>query len=172
MTTIRFRYRDAQGNESERNLLQWSETTMHLQGRTESDTFPKTYRKDRILEVLEGSELLLNDAAPPSPKAPPKPSAFDMAAAAAVMTTGQQRQVPGGKNQILFTGFAAAQRADLEQQAAEYGMSVMKTAGKSLTFLCYGYNAGPAKVIKAQEAGAFIIDSEQFAHLLETGELP
>jgi len=170
MSTISFTYRDAKGEISHRELIQWKENSLYLQGRSSADMFPKTYRKDRIVAFVTGEDLLLNDAAPPAPSTQKRAAPMEFAAAAAA--SGQPTAPVNGIHQVLFTGFAAAQRAALESQAEESGMKVMKTAGKSLTFLCYGDNAGPTKVIKAQEAGAFIIDSEQFLHLIHTGELP
>lgn len=171
MSTISFTYRDAKGEISHRELIQWKENSLYLQGRSSADTFPKTYRKDRIVSFITGEDLLLNDAAPPAPNARTRTTPLELAAAAAA-AGGQPTTPVNGIHQVLFTGFAAAQRAELELQAEQSGLKVMKTAGKSLTFLCYGDNAGPTKVIKAQEAGAFIIDSEQFLHLIQTGELP
>jgi len=170
MSVIRFTYKDSKGDVSDRELIQWKETSLYLQGRTDADTFPKSYRKDRIVAFLVGEELLLGDAAPAAPTAAPRQSPVEFAASAAA--SGQPTLLPRGIHQILFTGFAAAHRAELERQAEESGMKVMRTAGKSLTFLCYGDNAGPSKVIKAQEAGAFIIDSAEFCRLLNTGEMP
>lgn len=168
MAVIIFSYRDAKGDVSQRELVQWSENSNYIQGRSSGDTFPKTFRKDRIIAFLQGADLLLNEKAPPAPRS--SPSAF--AAAAASSSGLTPRAAPDGKNQILFTGFGASERAELEQKAESSGLKVMKTPGKTLTFLCYGSNAGPVKVTKAQEAGAFIIDSEQFLHLIQTGELP
>lgn len=172
MTTIKFSYRDARGDVSQRELIQWSENSAYIQGRSAGDSFPKTFRKDRIVEVLLGAELLLNDAAPLAPALQPKvkPSAF--AATEAASSRPQPKTPPGGINQILFTGFAAAHRAELEQKALDVGLKVMSTPGKTLTFLCYGDNAGPTKVAKAQEAGSFIIDAEQFLSMIATGEMP
>lgn len=166
MGVIKFSYRDANGDVTERELIQWSENSNYIQGRSQGDTFPKTFRKDRIVEFLRGEDLLLNGAAPPAPK--PRPS--DVAAAAAL--SNPAKAAPDSQNKILFTGFSAAFRAELEQLADGFGMNVLKTPSKTLTFLCYGDNAGPTKVSKAQEAGAFIIDSAQFLHLVQTGELP
>ncbi len=148
-----FIYRDAQGAVSERTLTRWSENTRYIQGRNETDTLPKTYRKDCIVEFLAGEELLLNEAAPPAPEPKPKAS-------------------PDERPQILFTGFKSARREELERVAAEQGLRVMKTAGKALAFLCIGDNAGPSKVEKAREAGAFILDELQLHALFESGELP
>lgn len=169
MSAISFTYRDAKGEISHRELIQWKENSLYLQGRSSVDTFPKTYRKDRIVAFGTGEDLLLNEAAPPAPSTRTRATPMEFAAAAAA---SGQPSTPNGIHQVLFTGFAAAQRVELELRAEQSGLKVMKTAGKSLTFLCYGDNAGPTKVIKAQEAGAFIIDSEQFLHLIQTGELP
>lgn len=168
MSVVKFSYQDAKGQISERELIQWSENSSHIQGRCAGDTFPKSYRKDRILYFLAGADLLLGESAPPAPK--PKP--FELAAAAAAAGHMSRSNSIGTENQILFTGFSATERADLEAQAIAFGMKIVKTPVKALTFLCYGENAGPTKVAKAQEAGAFIIDSEEFQHLLLTGELP
>ena len=172
MTTIKFSYRDAKGDLSQRELIQWSENSLYIQGRSATDTFPKTFRKDRIVEVYFGAELLLNDAAQSAPTLQPKPSPAAIAVSASTSQRPQPKAPPGGINQILFTGFAAAYRAELEQKALDSGLKVMSTPGKTLTFLCYGDNAGPIKVAKAQEAGAFIIDAEQFLSLITSGEMP
>jgi len=171
VTTIKFSYRDAKGDLSHRELIQWSENSLYIQGRSAADSFPKTFRKDRIVEVYFGSELLLNDAAPPAPELLQKTRPSAKAVWAATSQHPSPKATLGGINQILFTGFAAVYRAELEQKALDSGFKVMSTPGKTLTFLCYGDNAGPTKVAKAQEAGAFIIDAEQFLTLIMTGEM-
>lgn len=172
MAVLKFSYKDAKGDVSHRELIQWSENSSYIQGRSGSDTFPKTFRKDRIIEVLFGAEHLLGDAAPPAPKLQPKPKPSALAVSAAASGVLRPKDPPSGISQILFTGLAAAHRAELEKLAEGSGLKVMKTPGKTLTFLCYGDNAGPAKVAKAQEAGAFIIDTDEFLRFLETGEMP
>ena len=167
MSIIKFRYCDSKGVVTERELLQWSENSSYIQGRSSGDEFPKTFRKDRIVDFLLGEDLLLKDAAPPAPK--PTPS--DLAATAA-MSNKAPIKASNGPNVILFTGFSASYRSELELLADGFGMKVVKTPSKSLTFLCYGDNAGPSKVAKAQEAGAFIISAGDFLNLLQTGELP
>lgn len=152
---LAFIYRSAAGNESERTLTHWIENSRYIQGRTADDTLPKTYRKDRIVQILQGQELLQDDL-PPFVPAP---------TAAAKAATDQRAQ-------ILFTGFPKAQRAELEALADSHGLRVMKTASKALAFLCCGPNAGPTKVIKAHEAGAFLVSAEELHALLATGELP
>lgn len=153
MQPIKFSYQDAEGNQSERVLTHWSENTRYLQGREEGDAFPRTFRKDRVLEYLEGSDQLQFDAAPPAPEPAPKAQADT-------------------RPQILFTGFKSADRARLEAMAVEQGFRVMKNAGVSLAVLCIGYNAGPTKVENAREAGAFIVTEDQLQRLIATGEVP
>lgn len=152
MRSLRFIYTNAKGEVAEWVLTHWTENTRYLQGRTEGESFPRTFRKDRVQEYLEGAEQLLMDAAPPAPVPAPKAQ-------------------PDNRPQILFTGFKAADRARLEGLAIDHGFRVMKVASKALAVLCIGYNAGPAKVEAARGAGAFIIGEGQLDHFLLTGEV-
>lgn len=68
--------------------------------------------------------------------------------------------------EILFTGFTRSQRQDLEEMAEAAGMIVRKSVTKGLTYLCTGPNAGPAKLAQAADAGASIIDHDDFVDLL------
>lgn len=153
MGPLRFIYRDAKGQVLEWNLIRWHEHAHHIQGRSEHDTIPRTYRKDRVLEYLAGAEQLQGELAPPAPQPAPRAPTDD-------------------RPQILFTGFKQADRDRLEQLAAEQGLRVVKTATAHLAYLCGGYNAGPAKVHAARDKGAFILSEEQLLHLFETGEIP
>lgn len=54
---------------------------------------------------------------------------------------------------------------------AESGFRVMRTVSKALAALCTGYNAGPAKVEDAREAGAFVLNDVDLMHLIRTGEI-
>lgn len=153
MRPLRFIYQDVKGEVREWLLPRWTENTRYIQGRCDQDSLPRTFRKDRVQEYLEGSDQLLFDLAPPAPEPAP-------------------RAQPDCRPQVLFTGFRSADRLRLEGTAAEHGFRVMKTAGKSLAVLCIGYNAGPTKVEAAREAGAFIVTEDQMDHLLVTGEVP
>ncbi|WPP47727.1 BRCT domain-containing protein [Pseudomonas sp. AN-1] len=153
MQPLRFVYRDAQGNVREWTLTRWHEHATHIQGRSEHDTTPRTFRKDRVQEYLAGAEQLQGELAPPAPLPSPRAATDD-------------------RPQILFTGFKQADRSRLEQLAAEQGLRVVKTATAQLAYLCGGYNAGPTKVLAAREKGAFILSEEQLLHLFETGEIP
>ncbi|GFM89375.1 hypothetical protein PSCICO_47740 [Pseudomonas cichorii] len=123
MSVVKFSYKDAKGQVSERELIQWSENSSYIQGRRTGDTFPKSYRKDRILGFISGADLLLGESAPPAPK----PSALNYAAAAAAATRGEKNISPGATNQILFTGFSSTERSELEALASASGMKTVKT---------------------------------------------
>lgn len=149
---LRFIYRNADGLESERTVVQWNENSRYIQGRSADDSLPKTYRKDRIIQYLLGEELLLGDAAPPAPEPAPR-------------APSDQRP------QIQFTGFPKVEKAELEELAIAHGLWVMSKAGKNLAFLCCGPNAGPVKIRNAHDAGATILNSAALRHLLTTGEI-
>lgn len=150
---LRFIYPNSEGVESERTLIKWNENSWYINGRSADDSLPKTYRKDRIVEFLQGEELLLGDAAPPAPEPAPK-------------APSDQRP------QIQFTGFSQAEKAELQALADAHGLWVMSKAGKHLAFLCCGPKpAGPRKIADAHDAGATIMDSAAFRHLLATGEI-
>lgn len=151
-----FVYRNAAGEVSERRLDTWNENSVYLQGYCSLSGTPRTYRKDRVVEYLEGESLLLGDKAPLAPE--PASSAT--------------RSPADARPQILFTGFKAADRKALELLAEERGLRVVKTSTKNLSFLCAGSNAGPVKIKKAHEAGAFILTSSELENMLETGEVP
>lgn len=153
MNPIRFIYGNAKGEVDTWTLTRWKEAGNYIQGCTDDDTKPRSFRKDRVHEYLLGHEQLrsLETTDLPVP-APCKPV--------------------DARPQILFTGFAKVQRADLERRAAEGGLAVVKTPTVALAVLCAGPNAGPSKVEKARAAGAFIVDQAQLLHLLGTGEIP
>lgn len=151
---LRFAYVNAQGEVSQRELSQWQESGHYIRGHCVSSNAVKTFRKDRVQQYLDGCDSLLVDPyAPPPPK--PAPEA-------------PQESRP----QILFTGFAKAERAAFEAQAAAVGLAVVSTVTKNLTFLACGGNAGPTKVDKARNQGVFIVPSSVLQALLFSGELP
>lgn len=149
---LRFIYRHNDGLESERALIKRNEDSHYINGRSADNSLPKTYRKDRIVEFLQGEELLLGDAAPPAPEPAPR------------APSDQRPQIP-------FTGFPKAEKAELEELAAARGLWVMSKAGRNLAFICCDPTAGPVKIRKAHDAGASIMHSATFRHFLATGEI-
>jgi NAD-dependent DNA ligase len=74
--------------------------------------------------------------------------------------------------QICFTGFRAAEKAGLAREAEASGLQVVDSVTQSLTYLCFGANAGPSKLQKARQQAVVVLDHASFLHLLDTGELP
>jgi NAD-dependent DNA ligase len=74
-------------------------------------------------------------------------------------------------SQVCFTGFNAAEKAELEQLAAQAHLAVVTSVTRDLAFLCAGANAGAVKLTKASGQGVVVLSRQQFEHLLETGEL-
>ncbi|RYE00575.1 MAG: hypothetical protein EOP50_03550 [Sphingobacteriales bacterium] len=154
--TLRIRYRDSAGTESLREYERWTEAGHYLKVYP-GDGRVLTFRKDRVLEYIGGCERLVKvplGVAPPTLRRAARPGSDDTAL------------------QILFTGFAKADRVRLEKQAGDAGLQVTQTVTKFLTFLCAGPNAGPAKVERSMKLNAFIFDEHQFAQFTQTGELP
>ena len=150
---LRFVYCDANGEVTTRKLTQWTESTDYVEGFCLTRRDVRTFRKDRIVSFLDGTDSLLS-----FPKRRPR-SRYT------VRNPSDQRP------QILFTGFSSAKRAELESIANSAELHVVQSVTKSLSYLCVGPNAGPAKIEKAQWQQVYILNEEQFHHLLETGEL-
>lgn len=151
---LRFDYRKADGSQSTRRLTRCAEEGHYVTGFDLDAGQERTFRKDRITQYHDGCASLLR-----APYEGPPPKLV--------------RQVAqDARPQILFTGFARAQRAMLEAKADVHGVRVMQTVTTGLAFLCIGPNAGPAKVEKARAQGVYIVTELQLHPLLETGELP
>lgn len=149
-----FVYRNAAGVVSQRRLTSWAEVGHYLEGFDEAAGKFCTFRKDRVVEYLDGAHAALIE---PHSSPPPR-----------IQTASPKDDRP----QILFTGFGAAQRALLENHAEEAGLKVVKTVTQTLVFLCAGPNAGPTKVQKARLQKVYIIREGELDALLRTGELP
>lgn len=64
--------------------------------------------------------------------------------------------------QILFTGFAAARRQQLEAAARRAGLHVVTKVTRNLRWLCTGPKDSPGKTTQALERGAEILTESQF----------
>ena len=76
------------------------------------------------------------------------------------------------KIEICFTGFSPADKNTLIKVAEENNFHIAKSITVNLNFLCYGVNAGPSKMEKAEEQNVILISAEEFYNLIETGEIP
>jgi NAD-dependent DNA ligase len=153
METLRFTYCNADGEISQRELTEWEEVGHYIKGFSVGNSAVRTFRKDRVIEYFDGGASLLSS---PNGSPPPRIS----------------KEKPANQQpQILFTGFASALRAELEEKASTGGLQVCKTVTKELAYLCIGANAGPSKVEKARAQHVYILDQAQLHLLIETGEL-
>jgi NAD-dependent DNA ligase len=73
---------------------------------------------------------------------------------------------------VCFTGFSQADKDALSALAIDAHLRVVSGVSSSLSFLCAGENAGPAKLAKAKDLGVLVMDRAQFMSFLETGEIP
>lgn len=151
---MRFRYRNAAGEESIRTLTAWAEEGQYIKGHCAERGGIRTFLKFRVLEYLDGSDRALTVPH----MAPPAPPSF--------------RRPPDDRPQILFTGFPRVQRADLERRAEEAGFWVAKGVTQHLAILCGGPNAGPTKLKDARALGSIVLGQAEFLRLCATGEIP
>lgn len=151
-----FIYQDARGNITAREITDISETEDYLQGYCHLADDLRTFRKDRILEILGDNgdvELKLQHyiSISPPPKAPPRSHHL---------------------LDVCFTGFKSEDKNRLQEMAESAGLIVRSSVTRNLNFLCCGYNAGPKKIEKARAQNVIALNEEQFIQLLETGEVP
>lgn len=154
MEILRFDYRNAAGELSRRELTQWVEVGHYIKGLSAGSGELRTFRKDRVVVYHDGAADALD-----MPYEIPPPRLM-------------KEQPADLRPQILFTGFSSVLRLALEEKSIFSGLYVCKTVTKSLSYLCTGPNAGPAKVEKSRAQNVYIIDENQLHLLLETGELP
>lgn len=154
-TVLGFEYCNGQGEIKDVHLVGWRESGCYLLGRCLEDGKFKTYRIDRVQRYFSDvSSLLKNPVQLPPP------------------SLKKSSPTRGNGLQVCFTGFKADQKIDLERQATNAGLVVVKSVTNNLKFLVCGSNAGPKKVEQARDRSIYILSIAQFELLIETGELP
>ncbi len=157
--SISFIYIDSKGNVTERTVINFSQNDDYIEGYCFLRKETKTFRKDRIQEVLESvytnlpeeNQLVCN------------------------FFNKNRDGSPVGKveaNEICFTGFSSKRKKELIDLAKNSGFVVRSSATTYLDFLICGSNAGPSKIEKAKSIGAIVMTEDEFIHILDTGELP
>lgn len=150
-----FVYRNGVGDETLRKLTSFKDDGVYLRGHCEYSGGMRTFRKDRIIRVLESDA----DAA--------------IAGAAIPDRAGQRDTVDEDYRwEICFTGFGKSERKDLEAVACSSGMQVRTAVTRNLDFLCIGENAGSKKMQEAEDKGCLIISDGQFYEFINDGVLP
>lgn len=153
---MNFIYQNAKGNITARKISNVSETDMHIQGICHHVSRLRTFRKDRIIEVI-GDENELETRLIHHLQVNPTPR-------------------PLGKGvyvfDVCFTGFKSIDKDRLTQVADENDVAVRKSVTLGLNFLVCGSNAGPKKVEKARSQNVIALSEIEFIQLIETGEIP
>lgn len=165
--TITFDYVDAQGERSHRTVDVTAVDDEYLEGFCHMAQAERTF----VIGRIRGKVFVDDTAEVVAPKkwaAEARRNPLN-----GVVTMGgytPKRYLPKepveDMDEILFTGFPAAKRAELEALAAGAGMRVVKTVTMDLMYLCIGPNAGPSKMAKADEVGAALIDEARFLNLI------
>ena len=73
--------------------------------------------------------------------------------------------------EVCFTGFSKDEKETLSKLAESKQCLVRKSVTVDLDVLCYGDNAGPAKIRNARNKGILILEKDAFRMLIETGEI-
>lgn len=150
-----FVYRDRAGDETLRKLTSFKDDGVYLRGYCEYSGGVRTFRKDRIVEVLDGDE------------------AAAITGAAMPDNAGRRDTVDEDYRwEICFTGFGKLERKDLETVARSSGMQVRTVVTRNLNFLCIGDNASLKKMQEAEGKGCLLITDDQFYEFVNDGVLP
>jgi NAD-dependent DNA ligase len=160
--TMNFIYISAKGVVPARSLENASDSEFYVQGIDVASGRYKTFRKDRILEIIEDTGLQkqrldywLQNSPPPPP------------------TTKNRKSKPSGEfEEICFTGFKSGDKKRVIEDAEKHDFLVRTAVTTKLTYLCYGPTAGPKKMEMARFKRVVIITEEQFKNLIEFGEVP
>ena len=145
-TVLLFEYRDVDGVVTDRRVADFAAGALHFAGTDLDAGGPRTFRRDRVVAWTGGSEALLAAA--------PALTPFTLGA--------RDHHAPGRPPDILFTGFAAADRLVLEIAARGAGLVVRGSVTEGLSYLCAGVNAGPAKISRARAVGAIVLERGGF----------
>lgn len=150
-----FVYEDSNGKVSTRELSNWTVNGNKLRGFCLDREGIRTFRLDRITQVIEGEALLeASRHAPARPSSPPP---------------DRQRQ---GAPEVSFTGFDAKTRTQLEKTAVSHGLKVRKSVTRNLDFLVTGPRPSQAKLAEAKDKpGCSVTDKEGFLWMVATGEI-
>lgn len=72
------------------------------------------------------------------------------------------------KNQVVaLTGFAKSDSQEYAHKLNELGAIIKDGVNKKTNILITGYNAGPSKMLKAQEFGVYIMSEEEFKEIIK-----
>ena len=143
---LSFVYTNAAGETKRRCLINWGEVGHYIKGFDQTVGKVLTFRKDRIIEYVDVFDI---HAILVEPFSKPPPII-------------NSRLEPDQRPHIVFTGFSAARKVELETFANEGGLRVVKSVTQNLVFLCFGKTAGVLKLEKARAQGVYTVS---YTHL-------
>lgn len=150
-----FVYRDWANKETLRRLSNVREDDLYVYGYCEYSKGMRTFRRDRIVNLIDEENLAEYAHVPlPNVGIPQKISEKDQCL------------------EICFTGFKSQDRKMLEELASSKSILVRKSVTKNLDLLCIGDNAGPLKMQMAEHQGVCVITPDQLYDLVNDGVLP
>lgn len=161
---VAFLYENGQGELSSREVTVDHVGTLHFAGLCHRERASRTFRFDRI----QGHATLVESGEQVGPRL----LRNRLRGFGEQELRRQRRAAAKVGHEILFTGFKAAHRAELEVAAESAGMTVRKRVTQNLDFLVAGPNVGPSKLHDATAQGVMVLDVEQFTRLVQTGEMP
>lgn len=160
LDTVQFAYIDATGEYSDRRVVVRQLDGLCFQGLCLNRRATRTFRLDRVQGDItsEISGEVQEPWAWARGLAKPKPAPSKPAQQATPAPAPAAEPV----GEVLFTGFARAERDELEQLADAHRWRVRKSITKNLTVLVAGPRAGEAKLAQARAAGVQVMDKSAF----------
>lgn len=159
LDTIYFTYQTADGDVMDRHVIVHAVDDDYIEGVCLLRKAVRTFRLDRIIGDVTSEET--GEVADP----------WEWAAAIEEVPARlrQPEPVPAwhplAGREVLFTGFAAAERLRLEGLAMDANMIVRKSVTQNLDYLVAGPRAGAAKLAQAEEQLVEVISGEDFEAL-------
>lgn len=160
-----FIYCDANDVITKRELGNYKDDGIYLQGYCIYSKGVKLFRKDRIIKQFDRNEDLTEFNAAPHPED----------TIVQILTKEQRKALiqEGHALEICFSGVFSVKKSILQEKARENDMLVRTSVTKNLMFLCVGHRgAGPVKIKKAEDQGVYPLTEDEFHKLVDTGEMP
>lgn len=162
LDTVRFAYIDATGEHSDRRVVVRQLDGLCFQGLCLSRRATRTFRLDRVQGDIT-SEISGEVQEPWAwARGLAKPKSKPATSTPAPQSTPAPDPAAEQVGEVLFTGFARAERDALEQLADAHRWRVRKSITKNLTVLVAGPRAGEAKLAQARAAGVQVMDKGAF----------
>lgn len=167
-SVFRFGYCDHIGNHTIRTATISSISTndrgdSYLEGFCQDRLENRTFRSDRVQGDL--TDLTTGELIPVRVLLEAEQHSTVMAYIPAPVRPAARSKQKEWQNSVLFTGFTAKRRDQLEDIAQAAGWSVRATVGSTLDYLVIGPRAGASKVAKAEALGVAVVDEETFLSL-------